>query len=143
MDIYLKNSGSKSLPKPSSLFQVAMKKQNKPAPVHLLHPQKWFKNIGHSAASVLFTVAFVLTVTSASIAEESCSELLTNRCETCHYNTRVCQKVTKKKGKGSWKRTIKNMVKQGAKLSNSEQKQLVACLSKRTPEILEFCNLKK
>ena len=120
-----------------------MKKKNKSARMHFPRPDKGFRGIGSAAASSIIAVTFLLTLTSTSVAGESCSELLTNRCETCHYNTRVCQKVKKKKGKGSWKRTIKNMVKQGAKLDKSEQKQLVDCLSKRTPEILEFCNLKK
>ena len=74
---------------------------------------------------------------------ETCSELLSNRCEACHYNTRVCQKVQQKKGKGSWRRTVKNMVKQGAKLSKDEQKILVDCLSKPAPEVLEYCDIKK
>jgi len=124
-------------------FQVVMKKQNKVAPVHFQLSKKWLIVFCRAIASAVLTGAFVCTFSSTSIAEESCTELLTNRCEACHYNTRVCQKVKKKKGKGSWKRTIKNMVRQGAKLNKSEQKQLVSCLGKRTPEILEFCNLKK
>ncbi len=86
----------------------------------------------------------MLTTSPASVrAEESCPELLTNRCEKCHYVTRVCQKVERKKGKSSWKRTVRNMVRQGAKLNKAEQKKLATCLSKPSPEILEFCGLKK
>lgn len=87
----------------------------------------------------------------ASLAEEECSALLTNRCETCHYLTRVCQKVDEERNKkswfgnpaGTWKRIIKNMVKQGAQLNSEEESVLVECLSKPTQEVLEFCKLDK
>ena len=93
--------------------------------------------------AIIAALLILLSYPLSGLAEESCTELLTNRCEACHYNTRVCQKVQKKKGKSSWKRTVKNMVKQGAKLDKAEQKKLVDCLSKPTPEVLEFCNIKK
>ncbi len=108
------------------------------------HPLSYLKTVLYIPRLTVIVPLLILTSGPIpGLAEESCSELLTNRCEVCHYNTRVCQKVQRKKGKSSWKRTVKNMVKQGAKLDKAEQKKLVDCLSKPTPEILEFCNIKK
>ena len=110
----------------------------------LLLPSSFLKPAVHISLHAMIISLLTLTVVpTPGYAEESCPELLTNRCEKCHYNTRVCQKVQRKKGKSSWKRTVKNMVKQGAKLNKDEQKKLVSCLSKPTPEIMEFCGLKK
>lgn len=84
-------------------------------------------------------------------AEESCGELLKTRCVTCHYLTRVCQKLEKEQDKGffgsvfagSWGRTIKNMVNQGAKLTEAEQEKLTQCLDNSSPEVLDVCGLEK
>jgi len=84
-------------------------------------------------------------------AGESCTGLLQGRCQTCHYLTRVCERVEKNqerstwfgKTAGAWKRVIKNMVRQGAKLTSAEEEQLAGCLSAPAPEVLDFCGLKK
>lgn len=99
----------------------------------------------------LFLLAFFFMYSKPVLAEESCTELLTNRCEGCHYLTRVCQKVEKEMGKkslfggpeGIWKRIIKNMVKQGAQLNAKEEDILVQCLSKPSEEALSTCKIKK
>ena len=101
------------------------------------------------AAAILFL--FITSVTSPVSAQEGCGELLKSRCAACHYLTRVCQKIEKnqKKGffggvlSGSWGRTIKNMIKQGAKLNEAEQEKLTQCLDNSVPEILDLCGLKK
>lgn len=93
----------------------------------------------------------LLALLPGSAAGETCTELLQGRCETCHYLTRVCQKVEKDLTRkswfggtvGSWKRTIRNMVRQGAKLDSDEERQLVECLASPAPEVLDFCGLKK
>ena len=92
-----------------------------------------------------------LLLLSLVLGQEDCTQLLTKRCETCHYMTRVCQKVDKERNKkswfggsaGTWKRTIKNMVKQGAQLNKAEENILVECLSKPSPEVLSLCKLDK
>lgn len=78
-------------------------------------------------------------VSKTSMAAENCTTLLAGRCETCHFLTRVCEKVAEKRGKWSWKRTVKNMVRQGAKLSAAEQDILVTCLSEPAPEVGKLC----
>ena len=92
----------------------------------------------------------LLAVLPGSAAGESCTELLQGRCETCHYLTRICQKVEKDVTRGSWfggaagswKRVIRNMIRQGAKLDSGEERQLVDCLSAPAPEVLDLCGLK-
>lgn len=92
-----------------------------------------------------------LLLSSSVMGQEDCIQLLTKRCETCHYLTRVCEKVDKERNKkswfggseGTWKRTVKNMVKQGAQLNDAEEIILVNCLSKPTPEVLGLCKLDK
>lgn len=88
--------------------------------------------------------------TGTGRAEDDCTALLKARCEECHYLTRVCQKVKTElssnswfgSSAGSWKRTVKNMVYQGAKLTAEEEQKLVDCLSKPAPEIKALCDLK-
>lgn len=88
--------------------------------------------------TIIFPV-FIFLVTPVRAVGENCPELLVNRCQSCHYLTRVCQKIEKKKGKGSWKRSLKNMVRQGAKLSSAERKQLTTCLAKPGEDVLKLC----
>lgn len=93
----------------------------------------------------------LLAVLPATAAGESCTKLLRDRCESCHYLTRVCQKVERNMSRsswfggtaGSWRRTVRNMVRQGAKLDGGEERQLVDCLSAPAPEVLDVCGLKK
>ena len=97
------------------------------------------------------SLILVFFFSSPVAGEESCIQLLTKRCETCHYMTRVCQKVDRERNKkswfggseGTWKRTIKNMVKQGAQLNKAEEDILVDCLSTPTSEVLSLCKLNK
>ena len=74
------------------------------------------------------------------LAADGCTALLTDRCEKCHYLTRVCDKVAENKGKWSWKRTVKNMVRQGAKLDETEQDKMVECLSEPAAEVRQLCS---
>jgi len=103
-------------------------------------------------ALVLFASAILLTVSiSTVLADEGCGELLKNRCQKCHYLTRVCQKLEKDRQKkffggvfaGSWSRTIKNMIRHGAKLTADEQEKLTQCLDKASPEVLETCGIQE
>ncbi len=112
------------------------------------NPSRQVSALQHLLPAVL-TLAMFLTPPVR--ADERCAELLTSRCETCHYATRVCQKVEKEMSKkhwfggpeGVWKRTVRNMVRQGAILNDAEEKILVECLSKPTAEVLSLCKLNK
>jgi len=95
------------------------------------------------SASLLLGIFLAIFFPNPVQAAETCATLLTGRCETCHYLTRVCEKVAQKKGKWSWKRTVKNMVRQGAKLNSAEQDRLVVCLSEPAPEVKTLCNQSK
>ena len=102
----------------------------------------------------LFLSLLIALITLVSMgtghSEEHCLALLKARCGDCHYLTRVCEKVESERSSnhwfgssaGTWKRTIQNMVSQGAKLTEEEEQKLVACLSKPSPEIKDLCDLK-
>ena len=96
------------------------------------------------------TAGMSLPLVTAS-AGVSCGELLTDRCQKCHYLTRVCQKIEKAQQESSWfsgfsnswGRTVKNMVSQGAKLNDAEQQQLIDCLKEPAADILDLCEKNK
>ncbi|MFC1523870.1 hypothetical protein ACFL6N_03675 [Thermodesulfobacteriota bacterium] len=73
-----------------------------------------------------------------AFAGEECWVLLEAQCVECHYKTRICQSLGKK-SKRKWKRSIKNMVKRGAKLSKKEQQILVECLHAEPPGSKKVC----
>lgn len=74
-----------------------------------------------------------------SESSPSCVELLQNRCQSCHYLNRVCQKVGEK-SKRRWKATLKRMVKRrGATLNKEEQKFLLECLAAPAPDVKKEC----
>lgn len=87
---------------------------------------------------------FLLFLISPAIAApaNSCKYLMENRCLECHFETRICQKIAKNKGKRSWKRTIKSMIRHGAELTAAEQTTLIGCFVDQDPEILSFCGMK-
>ncbi len=92
--------------------------------------------------TVLLMVLSGLALPSSSVAADpACGTLITNKCLACHYETRICQKVKKKKGERSWKKTIKSMIRNGAVLSREEQKILAVCLSKPDSAVLELCGM--
>jgi hypothetical protein len=78
---------------------------------------------------------------SVAGAVESCGSLMQSRCLSCHFETRICQKLRKNKGKRSWKRTVKSMVRHGAELTSDEQKTLVLCFAEKEAGILSLCNM--
>lgn len=85
--------------------------------------------------SILFYFSSVGCVSSET-AEKECATLLTTKCNECHYRTRICQALGTK-SKRKWRRSIKNMIAYGAKVSENEQKILVNCLYK-APKGNEF-----
>ena len=70
--------------------------------------------------------------------KNSCESLLAEKCSSCHYLTRVCQKLGKK-SKGDWRRSVKRMVRKGVVLSKAEQKLLVECLHKEEEGARKAC----
>jgi len=89
---------------------------------------------------VCFFAVFVLGPGSPSAARagDDCSQLIVGRCEACHYTTRICEKLGLK-SRSSWKRTVNNMVRYGAKLTADEMKQVVRCLSEPADDIARLC----
>ena len=89
----------------------------------------------------ILTLSFMLSA-APLWADEECGKLITERCESCHYKSRVCQKLGKHT-KRRWKRSIKNMVRYGAKLSKKEEEKLIDCLSKAPPGADYVCKYDK
>ena len=77
----------------------------------------------------LFLVLLFLGSGSAALAGNNnpCEALLNSRCQECHYKSRICQ-VLGQKSKGEWERTVNNMIRHGAKLSDAEKMGVIDCL---------------
>jgi len=116
-------------------------------PIPALHPSG--KKL--CGLTVVLSCIFLSTLLLRAAPEEGCDEILKSRCTVCHYLTRVCQKLEKEQNKGlfgsvfagSWGRTIKNMVNQGAKLTETEQEKLTRCLDTSAPSVMKVCGLNK
>ncbi len=90
---------------------------------------------------MIILVTLVLIIGTGKIAltsENSCEELMNTKCTGCHYSNRICKKLTKK-SKRKWIRTVKNMVRHGAKISKDELKEIVTCLTGPSPGITAWC----
>ncbi|MCB2183394.1 MAG: hypothetical protein KQH63_15275 [Desulfobulbaceae bacterium] len=93
----------------------------------------------HPALSLALSLVVLFSFTPASVSAASdCTTIITERCETCHYKTRICRKLGVK-SKGQWKRTVKNMVHYGAELNKDEMKMLVTCLDTQDKSIVNLC----
>jgi hypothetical protein len=67
-------------------------------------------------------------VTGEAPSEAVCSAIVDAKCVRCHYKTRICDALGTKSVR-KWEKTLKFMIKQGAALSEDEQKKVLACLS--------------
>lgn len=67
-----------------------------------------------------------------------CMDSIEQKCTSCHYLTRVCQAMGTK-SRSKWGRTVKTMVKRGAKLTDNEQAVMVQCLAEPGPELNQYC----
>ena len=68
----------------------------------------------------------------------NCVTLLRERCEGCHYSTRVCQQLDKK-SKRAWPRSLKRMVAYGVKLTPAEQESILKCLQEPSTAVRDYC----
>lgn len=92
---------------------------------------------------LVFLFCSLSLVSTPVLAEDACGPLVQAKCLSCHFETRMCQKMRKRKGKSSWKRTIKAMVRHGAELDRGEQKTLIQCFTGRDSSILSLCGMDK
>lgn len=67
-----------------------------------------------------------------------CQYITDTYCTACHQESRVCQKLGKK-NLGQWNRTIKRMIKHGAKLNNNQKDALAECLANQSDSITRAC----
>ena len=93
--------------------------------------------------SVIFlALAQGLTPREVSAGEE-CKVLLQQKCVTCHFVKYICPKIEKNSGLIYWKWTLHSMIKEGAMLSDQEEKQLVDCLTNPDAQVKTLCPVKK
>ncbi len=74
---------------------------------------------------------------------EQCQALLQTKCGTCHFINYICPRMDQNKGTVYWHKTINDMVKEGAVLSDEERSVLVRCLTSRDAQARSFCTGKK
>lgn len=87
---------------------------------------------------ILLAGALSLTPIWPVTAEQDCAELLEENCTSCHYNTRICNKIGKK-NKRKWQVTVKRMRRYGLKLDKATQNETIACLVSLEKESVRFC----
>lgn len=69
--------------------------------------------------------ALSLTVTAR--AAQDCTANVLAACSTCHYQSRICEKLDKK-SKREWKVTLKRMLRYGLVLDEAQQDSMLECL---------------
>lgn len=91
-----------------------------------------------------FVAAMLLALGPAAQAQanEECGAIISARCEACHYKSRICQNLGKKSARG-WQRTMRNMVRHGAKITEAERKTLIECLANAAPGADFACKYKE
>ena len=72
-------------------------------------------------------------------AKQDCPTLLRAQCASCHKLDYICPKMAEGRSSLYWKRTISDMVDEGAVLTGREQAVLVRCLSSRDARARAFC----
>ncbi len=87
---------------------------------------------------ILLAGALFLTPTLPVLAGQDCAELLERNCTSCHYNTRICNKIGKK-NKRKWKVTVKRMQRYGLKIDKATQNKTIDCLVSLEKERGLFC----
>ena len=89
----------------------------------------------------LTAIAFagaLLFVSAPLLAGQDCCEMLEQNCISCHYNTRICEKVGTK-NRRSWKNTTKRMIRYGLKIDKAELAKITDCLVALEENPGKFC----
>lgn len=93
-----------------------------------------------SARLIGLTVAVAFLLLSSPLqAGQECLEMLTQNCTSCHYKTRICDKIGKK-NRRSWKNTAKRMARYGLKLDKADLDQVTECLVALEENPGKFCD---
>lgn len=108
----------------------------------MYHYIKSFRMLLVVSAVFLFVVALGMVPRTARAGEE-CKVLLQKKCSVCHFVKYICPKIEKNSGLIYWKWTLHSMIKEGAKLSDQEEKQLVDCLTQPDAQVMTLCPVKK
>ena len=90
------------------------------------------KSAGYLFLTIMIFVFAAACSGTAEVAEvppdSVCSSIVDTKCVQCHYKTRICDALGTK-SVNNWKKTIKYMQKQGAKLTEEELNKVISCLS--------------
>ena len=85
-------------------------------------------------------ILLAATVTAAAETKESmkeegfdCAKTLAQRCESCHYRTRICARIGRTSER-KWLGIIRRMIRHGAKLDDGQARNLARCLAALGPE---------
>jgi len=60
-------------------------------------------------------------------AENTCVEKIQDKCTSCHYPTRICEKIGKK-SRRNWKVTVERMLRYGLQLPDGKLDEMIDCL---------------
>lgn len=75
-------------------------------------------------------LALTLIVTLLAVrpvGAEACADLVLTSCTSCHYQSRICEKLGQK-SRREWKVTIKRMLRYGLVLDDAGQAGMLECL---------------
>ncbi len=86
-------------------------------------------------SSVVIVVA-LLVLTGCSTGEE-CSQLVVEKCSSCHSIKKTCSQDGK--DKKYWEATVDQMIRLMAPISEKEKRDLVKCLSKSSKRLNTLC----
>lgn len=79
-----------------------------------------------------------LTLTIPAQAAKDCEDKIIAICTTCHYQTRICEKLDKK-SKREWQTTLKRMLRFGLVLDEAGQGRVLECLMALKKDHGKFC----
>ncbi|MEN8143005.1 MAG: hypothetical protein ABFQ82_05345 [Thermodesulfobacteriota bacterium] len=91
-----------------------------------------------TAFAIPLALILLLSVPLSGLADQDCADLLEKNCTSCHYNTRICNKIGKK-NKRKWKTSVKRMLRYGLKLDKKTQNTIVDCLVALEKDATLFC----
>ena len=92
-----------------------------------------------TSVSISLALILILTAPLSVMASQDCVDLLEKNCTSCHYNTRICNKIGKK-NKRKWKTSIKRMLRYGLKIDKNIQDEIASCLVSMDKDDTKFCN---
>lgn len=89
------------------------------------------------SAITLMLIVYLWTAMPA-MAEQDCAAKILANCTSCHYQTRICEKLATK-SKKEWKATLKRMLRYGLVLDETGQDGMLECLASLKKDSGKLC----